>query len=212
MEEPTSNTAGNSKTGLPPPVRPVDLREVRRKLSSSGAIHPHLSQKAPTSPTSPTVAEWSSDENKSPVMYSSDGLPASGSSPPRQMHQAGPLAVISETDDAGDSEDEEGDEGDEYHAERESGMKGLYSEAAIKSGYLMKKGERRKVCALSTSPRYPLTHCNRIGRSATLFFGQTDLVTTRTRKSTNCCETSLFSIFGLVLQFKSRNMNTLSVL
>lgn len=126
-----------------PPQRPVNLAEVRRKLSSSGAALPHL--KAPNSPTSPTLVEWSSDDNKSPILSSPTGVASSSlsGSPPRQANIAAPLAAISETDDAGDSEEEEGVNDNE---DRERGMKGLYSETAIKSGYLMKKGERRKVC------------------------------------------------------------------
>lgn len=143
------STESNSK----PPVRPVNLAEVRRKLSSSGAAHPQLG-KVPTSPTSPTLAQqdgqWSSDENKSPVLGSS----VPGSPPLPQQSTQAPLAAISETDDAGDSEDD--DDEAEDQADREHGMKGLYSETAIKYGYLMKKGERRKVSQNAVSTMYKL--------------------------------------------------------
>lgn len=173
-----------SSSSKPAPVRPVNLAEVRRKLSSSGAAHPQLG-KVPTSPTSPTLAQageqWSSDENKSPVLGSTN---ATVPNSPPQQHQA-PLAAISETDDAGDSDDDE-DEGEEE--ERQHGMKGLYSETAIKYGYLMKKGERRKVSSTVRLFVYgPNARMCRTGRSATLYFEQTDSAIIRMRKSTSYC-------------------------
>lgn len=113
-----------------------------------------------------------------------------------------PLSSIAERRSAsGDEETDEDEDGDEewYHEQHPEDNAGKHQdeESVIKTGYLWKKGERRKVSGLNLLMFMPPEMSVRLGRNGGLYFGLLNLPSTNLLRSISYCGFWIFPMFTL---------------
>ena len=94
--------------------------------------------------------------------------------------------------------DEDGDE-EWYHEQHPEDNAGKHQdeESVIKTGYLWKKGERRKVSGLNLLMFMPPEMSVRLGRNGGLYFGLLNLPSTNLLRSISYCGFWIFPMFTL---------------
>ncbi|KAF4597602.1 hypothetical protein EYR40_008064 [Pleurotus pulmonarius] len=130
---------------MSPSAAPPSPKEIQRKLS----VHSVAGKSPKPKPSSVSISAISGTESDSDSMYAQEVpvLTPSSYTGPGLHGNAKPLSSIAErrSGSGEDSEDEDDDEDDSRDdATRDSLPRGSVDETVIKTGYLWKKGERRK--------------------------------------------------------------------
>ncbi|KAF5376173.1 hypothetical protein D9757_009340 [Collybiopsis confluens] len=142
---------------MPPSAAPPSPQEIHRKLSISSVVHSKASLLPPPVTVPPVFGtESDSDSNMTPDWtHSSSGLISGNISGTTTMLAGGgslqqqPLSSIAERSlgsggEDSEDDDDEGEGGWNTAQANEGHVQGNMDETVIKSGYLWKKGERRK--------------------------------------------------------------------